>query len=369
MERELLPSLTGVRFFLALWVVLYHITLPAGLLPLATFGLFAPVIHSGYIAVGIFFVLSGFVLSHSYSSPIDTRQFLTARFARIYPVYLCGLLAMAALERTNVRPRGISLLASGVLLQAWFPQFALDWNTPGWSLSVETFFYLTFPLVIPVVTRSNLSTRRLLLIGCFLWGWACLVPTIVVTSGLAVPLTNFVKTNPILRLSEFLFGMLLYQLYLRIKAGRPNRPFGGWLYGLGALGMCGVLFFSGSMPYLLLHDGLLLPFYGLLVLGLALSGRVLSHPVIVFLGNASYAMYILQDPLLRMLYTNAAHGWFAHLGEAASTAVYIGLLIVISSFTFHFVEVPLNRTLKKKLQPKGARQMTFPTVYEETGRR
>src|ERR1035437_1893487 len=95
-----LPSLTGLRFFLALWVVVFHLTSPGG--PLGPTVATSPawicgLVRTGYVAVGVFFVVSGFVLSYNYPlgrrwSSREMASFGIARFARIYPAYFLGLL-------------------------------------------------------------------------------------------------------------------------------------------------------------------------------------------------------------------------------------------------------------------------------------
>src|SRR3954447_14109059 len=65
-----LPALTGLRFVLAFWVILHHLTGHGQMLEPAALALPAPVyalLRGGYLAVTTFFVLSGFVLSRSYS--------------------------------------------------------------------------------------------------------------------------------------------------------------------------------------------------------------------------------------------------------------------------------------------------------------
>src|SRR5437660_267223 len=100
-SKPQLPSLTGIRFFLAIWVVIYHQIGPkTGLaiswLPNAPDAICA-LLRVGYVAVTVFFVLSGFVLAYNYdlSEPWSRRasvKFGIARFARIYPAYCAGLL-------------------------------------------------------------------------------------------------------------------------------------------------------------------------------------------------------------------------------------------------------------------------------------
>ena len=73
MSRRDFPALTGLRFFLALWVILHHLTGPGQKLEatalLLPHGLFT-LIRGGYQAVTTFFVLSGFVLTRSYAATL-----------------------------------------------------------------------------------------------------------------------------------------------------------------------------------------------------------------------------------------------------------------------------------------------------------
>src|ERR1700743_93287 len=103
MSREQLPALTGLRFLLATWVSLYHQTNEGGLIATVTWPwwIMAP-LRTGYAAVSVFFLLSGFILSHSYSlkntwTNAEAWRFGVARFARIYPVYSLGLLSFLIL--------------------------------------------------------------------------------------------------------------------------------------------------------------------------------------------------------------------------------------------------------------------------------
>jgi peptidoglycan/LPS O-acetylase OafA/YrhL len=102
-HRNRLLPLTGLRFFLAISVVIYHQTSPDNYLgpvtPRLPDILFA-ISRTGYVAVDVFFVLSGFVLSYFYSlatrfSSSQLVSFAINRFARIYPTYCLGLLLIA----------------------------------------------------------------------------------------------------------------------------------------------------------------------------------------------------------------------------------------------------------------------------------
>ena len=163
MKRRDFPALTGLRFFLALWVILHHLTGPgqkleatALLLPDGMFTL----IRGGYQAVTTFFVLSGFVLTRSYAATAwsrrNTLRYALGRVARVYPVYLLSLAVVAPFILADQTPGKPGYLAAHLLLvQAWLGAIPVNWNTPAWSLSCEMFFYAMFPLAASFIRSAN----------------------------------------------------------------------------------------------------------------------------------------------------------------------------------------------------------------------
>src|SRR5205085_2892010 len=97
-------------------------------------------------------------------------RFGAARCARVYPVYALSLAIMLPIiaaelrlpERTGTQMHDkAALLANyGFLLQGWFGNLPVHWNTPAWSLSCELFFYFCFPLAA-LVLRSGGWVRLL----------------------------------------------------------------------------------------------------------------------------------------------------------------------------------------------------------------
>ena len=79
------PALTSLRFFAALHVFCFHLV---AFRIVTKRSLFYDVASIGYVGVGLFFVLSGFILVYTYAGrEVTVRQFWRARFARIYPAY------------------------------------------------------------------------------------------------------------------------------------------------------------------------------------------------------------------------------------------------------------------------------------------
>lgn len=373
MNRPQIASLTTLRFFAASHVVVYHYA--------AFYFVTAPwwlrgVIGSGYVGVSFFFVLSGFVLAYTYVDTgsvkqVEKRVFWSARFARIYPVYaLSLLLALPSTGYYLVQADGWHLhdlgrlagltVQAGLMAQAWDPWSVNELNSPAWSLSDEAFFYALFPVFVrPIVV---LRARALVAAAAGLWILAMAVPTLYVVAnadgaGFSLPthtglLLKVVLYNPLLQLPEFLLGVCAGVLY--VKA--PWRKLWTMLL-VPALGTFIVLLaISSYLPFEHLHDGLLSPLFALLILGTASSGgllaQLLSQPCLIRLGEASYGIYILQDPLWALMVIAAIH--LTHRAAPyLSTPLYFAgfgiVLLTVALATHQFVERPLRRRIRARL--------------------
>lgn len=346
------PALTGLRFFAASYVVLHHggAVWEAGPAFVRNFA------RTGFAAVSLFYVLSGFVLTWTYAERYDagtasTGRFLLARLARVYPLYLLAhawemVVQATAMQWTfadTVKPAVVGALA----LQAWYPPYIWRTNIPGWSISNEVFFYLAFPLLVTRLLpgRGALSGRR----GAWLvlgFAWAVSFVPYAVIRAQGVYDAEWVRFAPLCRLPEFVMGMALGRLaLLEALDGQPRS--GVALSLVGGLGMLAATQWSPQLPYPLLHNGLLAPFYVMLVLGLARGGwpaRLFAHRATVFLGEASYALYILQAPLWETMLRWVDFGapatvWRTH-------ALYWGALLALAVAAYLWVERPARAALK-----------------------
>lgn len=160
-----LPALTSIRFILALGVVLFHYQLQWVYGPPGT-GL----ITHGRLGVDVFFILSGFILTHVYlaqerAGRYRLRPFIVARFARIYPMHIIMVLftlmmvVAASLLGAEYESEGLSVsgfVQAVLMVHAWFPTDIQNWwNGPSWSLSAEWFAYLLFPLYAWVAVKAE----------------------------------------------------------------------------------------------------------------------------------------------------------------------------------------------------------------------
>lgn len=355
-DSQYLPALTGLRFFLGIWVVFHHLLGKGALLDHWSTTLpdaIQSLLRGGYLAVQSFFLLSGFVLAQTYAATRWNRTSLTrfaiARFARIYPAYLLSLVMISwfALEfllkpgRTVADKAGV-LADYAFVLQGWTGSLNVGWNTPAWSLSCEFFFYLCFPLIFLWLGKGSMTRVYSVLAASFI------VPILLVHAGVPE------KWKPVHHFADFAAGIAAARIYGAINLSRLRssfrRYFGFWL-SVGALGG-GAAFITH--PHWL--DGtvmalgtVLRPLNVALLIGLAIGGgfvvRLLSTEVAGYLGKASYSMYILHIPLLWWFSRYTTFRW----GSAPPAWVgflFVAVVIGFSIAAFELVETPANRWIR-----------------------
>lgn len=344
-KRSPLPALTGIRIFAAYYVVMLH----TGAGYFARHG--APqtvlrLLDKGYMAVSLFFILSGFILVYTYqgkiSAPENVLRFWEARFARIYPVYLLALALMIPFAKTITVHQRFAVLSMVQTWIPWKPEMVGAWNFPAWSLSVEAFFYLAFPLILVALNRLRLSglgrlTGILLavIVVCDLPRPVLDWPDSALTFARYIPL-------PVLRLPEFVVGMALGLIFLRI----PTRRYSG-LISIGALLVALIVLCLPSGAW---ASVAVIPF-AILILSLAYQSgpvaRVLSNKIVILLGSASYAVYLLQLPT--RIYTRLLFSKLPHAPHELDAYLSPCFLLILSVMVFLYWEEPARKFLRKSL--------------------
>ena len=352
-----ISALTGVRFFAAIAVVLYHYW--EDLMPgIPTRRIF----ESGFMGVSFFYVLSGYILAYVYlrtdTPKTDWKKFYVARFARVYPSYALSLVVQFPLigwlllhYRSPIKYTLIALGTLGVhilLLQAWWPVLDWRWNPPSWSISAEAFFNLLFPVLGIWSLRLRNPIRLAILIGLsyllMLAPAAGLLLHGVGWSDQPRPESFlFVVFAPIFRIPEFMIGVFVCILHRRVAAlaAAHVARIGAITTWLGLGGTAAVIFFGPRIPFVVRYNGIADLAFAAIIFGLAASptlvARIFSHPFLVLLGEASYSVYILQAPIFDYfkLMVPRIHG-------PGLFAAYLATLIVSSILCFLYVESPLR---------------------------
>lgn len=359
MRKAELGGLTGIRFYAALFVYLSHVVevLPG----MSALGGSYLIFNAGVVSVSFFFVLSGFILAYNYAdvfragvSAADYKRFVWDRGARIYPVHLLALALVmpVAVFSPNLPLDWRAVPINGLLLQCWWPSttpaFMHYLNVPSWALSCEWFFYVVAPLTICSVFKDSyrwipLSVTVLYLCGL---GWALwdgqtdadrlhwvswFAPSRFVEFLAGVYLARVFLVSPCGKLAEASTLMQIAGVVL-IILGAIYRPHAAWpLWG-------GLLYMPGSL---------------LLIMGLAYGRGVfashLSHPWLNRLGVASFALYMIHAPMLRLVKGVCLYmGW--EVQSPAMFAAVILLMLIITqaaafAVCFHY-EIPAQRWLR-----------------------
>jgi peptidoglycan/LPS O-acetylase OafA/YrhL len=370
MAKTIYP-LTSVRFFAASLVLFHHsvrIFLPVFS---ARGGHGVPKDVAGIVSLAFpvsasfFFFLSGYVLSFVYLHNVqilDKNNFFAARFARLYPLYFVVLvldtpeLLMPEVQRYGVKigltkTAGI-FAANVVMLQVWKGSRLLRINLPSWSLCVEAFFYLCFPLLGVLLWRLRGARLWMTALALYAGGqalvWA-MRPHLNVET---------VLTLPPLHLSTFALGILLARWQTLQQQRKDKAQVQVWqvntVLALSAGGLLGsallIPFFGVPAPY---NDGLLAPIFVGFVWALSVIPSPLSRWLcgrwLVNLGNASYALYLIHMPVLSLFQ------YFRWVTQPFYP-VYLALCVGLSLLSFRYIETParlwlLERFHRRLLQP------------------
>lgn len=364
-----LESLTGLRWFAAFGVFCFHLSYLA-----KDSRKLQVAVQLGYKGVPFFFVLSGFVLAWVYRPGDSPLRFYWHRFARIWPLMATVALIALALEYrwTGELPPAVDIAFAFSLIQAWSPEHMYAVNMVAWTLSVEAFFYLLFPLLVRGLIR--LRPPALLAVSAVM---VCL------SAGTCITVSKFtfspdtatlIIASPPSQTPLFVVGICTA---LAVRQGwRPRvGPRLSLVLTLGALVFWWAWTLRPSLvPFLEglgVSDPLMAPFFALTMAALAVrdadGGRSwLARPAVVFLGAISFAFYLVHAVLLDV------YRHYHFLGPTSSTLTrevafsVIGALVVTiaAAWALHgFVERPVERFLRKLLPKKPPRAV--PDILEQ----
>ncbi len=367
MAAPRLPALTGIRILAAFAVYFSHVGAPAG-----SPAFLSSFFDAGYTGVTLFFVLSGFVLALNYFDGMrrptagGLYDYLVARFARVYPLYLLLLLCYVAYMGASGDDVG-GWWRNALAIQAWDPNLAhaYSFDEPSWSIGVEFFLYACFPLMIPVLARLRRPRSMLLAAGAVAVAMLALAGWFVAGGGGALPMENpdsahrWLYRTPLTRLGDFTLGILAAMLYLRTRerpsVARIGLPLvlGSTLVTVGLMCWPALLFTSWSWDVAYAIPATVFIF-GLAVAPLSWAARLLSLPFMVLLGEASYAFYLVHAPGIDIF---GAGEWATSFSATTVGREAIALAGVVAlAIALHLAFERPARTRIRRALSRGRRQ-------------
>jgi peptidoglycan/LPS O-acetylase OafA/YrhL len=329
-------ALDVYRFAAALAVAYFHFSSLAGL----------PANPNLRHAVDFFFILSGFVMYHTYRElrAADVGVFLVRRLARIYPLHLATLAFFFVYGLLKVRlgapPAPMyetsAIVPNLLMIHAWGTTTHNTFNGPSWSISAEWFVYLLFPVFLAL--GNWISTRRpgvvFLLLG--LLALLALIAFEEIAGGRSWTLWTY-DMGALRAIPSFLFGMAIRALPLP-----PVR----WLVVYAAL-----LLYAGLYMLSLAGEWFVLSSMAVIALTAAAQGAsLLASSRLKFLADASYAMYMVHLCIGTILFGMARNqpGRFEPHVLIASALI---LTLIVSLASFALFEKPSRDLLRKWLEP------------------
>ncbi len=345
-----LNQLSGLRGICAWWVVFFHSlnlmgnSIPA---PIARF------ISNGYLAVDLFFLLSGFVIFLSYHSslaknfPHSIGKFYWNRLARIYPLHfvmLGGYLMLFAayyfFSSSGAAPERYTWTAffqSMFLVHMWVGT-GLTWNVPSWSISSEWFVYLFFPLMAYGLRkiRGAVAVHLLAIVAS-----AALLHLVYSMHDVASLGSDVARMALIRTLLEFLMGVIIGSLFVNHKEFLEKYRSASLV---GFIALCAVY---AGVP---LADFTIIPLaFALLISYLSVTTSwitgALSNRYLVYLGEISYSTYMVHY----LVYDLLRAGFVSANREVNPLYVWLSFLVVflLSVALHHIVDSPSQKYFRR----------------------
>jgi len=322
------------------------------------------IVHS-YIAVDLFFILSGFVMALTYRKSFlggfhfgPYFSFLGKRLGRVYPLYIAVTLVVAALLYAHAidgaAPSFWKLASNIFMIQAWGLDDSI--GGPTWSISTELAAYLLFPLLVSLVFTGGNRKLWLVIVAA--------AASLTVLSALDAPALHQVfagipsRSGPldifgagtIYPLARCLAGFILGLSAFRLLDDPHFAKFLSRSHVADVAGFVVVALWSIHGSDVLLELAFL-PLVMSLAAGRSWVGVFLASSLVFWLGEVSYSIYLVhrpiealtRNPLIRVLNAHHVRHAFTLAGFAP-----LALVMVVSALTFHGIEKPA-RNLSRRL--------------------
>jgi len=351
-KNRYMPGLDGLRAISVLAVIAYHLNLPWA--------------SGGFLGVGVFFVLSGYLITDQLmahwqdTGRLDLKGFWIRRIRRLMPglFFMLGIVALYLFlfDRSMLISLKGDLLSAVLYFNNWwliFHQVSYfeSFGPPSpighlWSLAIEEQFYLLWPLILLLLLRFVKQRSKLML----------LTLTGAAASAVAMALIYDVGTDP----SRVYYGTDTRAFALLIGAALamvwPSRSLPGQLprkskYILelvGALGMIGIILmmwktneydsslYLGGLALLSILTAVVT---AVLALPATLTGRVIGCKPLRWIGVRSYSLYLWHFPVI-ILTSPAVDTGGLNVGRMV---MQLMITLVLAAASYKYIEEPIRR--------------------------
>lgn len=352
-KRRYITGLDGIRAIAVIMVLAYH-------LKLALF-------KSGFLGVTVFFVLSGYLITGILISEveeegtIDLKNFWLRRIRRLVPAVMSMavvIIFVSAVVNRIIFTKGCKdFLASVLGFNNWWQIFnkvsyfeaagAPSPFTHCWSLAIETQFYLIYPLILLGIYKlvksreEGRAKRGLLFAGVtLLLALISVILMIVLFDPQQDASRVYYGTDT--RAFSLLFGALLailweYQMVPRRLSASVNMVLGSVSF---AVLLVMTIAINGSSNFWYRGGQFVGTILTVLVI-YTVSGRktwlsrFLSNPVLKWIGDRSYSIYLWHYPIILLISKGIKASWWI-------TLIEIVLSVVLAELSYRFIETPIR---------------------------
>ena len=291
-----------------------------------------PLYEHGYWAVPAFWIISGFVFAHVYAGRQTTaRAFLAARFARLYPLHLVTLVAIAIFQAASYWILGgyqicslndaYHFILNLLFASFWGFQDEMSFNVPIWSVSIEIPIYATFFLVAPVLfKRGILGPLAMIFFGWILFRWHYVV-------------------------HPFWFGLCMMNFYTGAAAYflcRRASHSSTMIVAIGCLlGFAAMTTFKPAGSIVEKQTLLFLP----IVLMLGILGKTPALGKIRWIGDGTYSVYLWHFPMIVLATT--IMGYYSIDRSIFESPIvllsWITVILIVGIYSYRYIERPLQQ--------------------------